>query len=130
MKNPLTMIASDGEIPVFGRAAPHPRSYGTFARVLGHYVRTKRILSLEEAVRKMSSMPAQRIGLTDRGLLRPGMKADLVLFDAEKVTDRATFENPHQRSIAMKNKPDGHSNSLQVGTLILGRTTRRGSSGA
>jgi dihydroorotase/N-acyl-D-amino-acid deacylase len=96
MQYPGTMIASDGEIPIFGRNAPHPRSYGTFARVLGHYVREKKLLTLEDAVRKMSSLPAARIGLTDRGLLRPGMKADIAVFDPATVRDAATFEKPHQ----------------------------------
>ena len=90
------MVASDGEVPVFGRAHPHPRSYGTFARVLAVYVRDKRVLSMEEAVRKMTSAPAQRIGLNDRGILRPGLKADLAIFDPSTVRDTATFERPHQ----------------------------------
>jgi dihydroorotase/N-acyl-D-amino-acid deacylase len=96
LASPFTMIASDGEVPVFGQGAPHPRSYGTFARVLGVYVREKRLLTLEEAVRKMSSLPAARLGLPDRGILRPGMKADLVVFDPGTVRDRATFGAPHQ----------------------------------
>jgi N-acyl-D-amino-acid deacylase len=90
------MIGSDGEIPIFGVANPHPRSYGTFARVLAVYVRERKTLTLEEAVRKMTSFPAQRLGLSDRGLLRPGMKADLVIFDPGHVRDLATFERPHQ----------------------------------
>ena len=90
------MIGSDGEIPIFGTASPHPRSYGTFARVLGVYVREKKVISLEEAVRKMTSFPAQRLGLTDRGLLRPGMKADIAIFNPAMVRDLATFEKPHQ----------------------------------
>jgi dihydroorotase/N-acyl-D-amino-acid deacylase len=96
LASPLTMVASDGEIPVFGKGAPHPRSYGTFARVLGVYVRERKLLTLEEAVRKMTSLPAARLGLADRGLVRPGMVADLVLLDPETVRDRATFERPHQ----------------------------------
>jgi dihydroorotase/N-acyl-D-amino-acid deacylase len=96
LASPLTMVASDGEIPVFGRGAPHPRSYGTFARVLGVYVREKKLLTLEEAVRKMTSFPAARLGLFDRGLVRPGMKADLVVFDPATIRDRATFEKPHR----------------------------------
>jgi len=96
LRHPATMIGSDGEVPIFGRANPHPRSYGTFVRVLGVYVRERKVLSLEEAIRKMTAFPAQRLGVADRGLLRPGMKADLVIFDASKVRDAATFERPHQ----------------------------------
>ena len=81
---------------VFGRASPHPRSYGTFVRVLGRYVRDLKVLGLEDAIRRMSSYPAQRIGLTDRGILREGMKGDLVMFDPETVSDMSTFERPHQ----------------------------------
>jgi len=93
---PLTMIASDGEVPVFGQAVPHPRSYGTFARVLAVHVREKGLLTLEEAVLKMTSLPASRLGLQDRGILRAGMKADLALFDPARVRDKATFDQPHQ----------------------------------
>lgn len=93
--HPATMVASDGEIPIFGRASPHPRSYGTFARVLGVYVRDKKLLSLETAVQKMSAFPAQRLGLTDRGVLRTGMKADVAIFDPARIRDTATFEKPH-----------------------------------
>jgi dihydroorotase/N-acyl-D-amino-acid deacylase len=89
------MIASDGEIPIFGEAVPHPRSYRTFGRVLGLYVREKRLLTLETAVQKMSSFPAQRLGLADRGVLRTGLKADLAVFDPARVADTATFGKPH-----------------------------------
>jgi dihydroorotase/N-acyl-D-amino-acid deacylase len=95
MVHPATMIASDGEIPIFGQAVPHPRSYGTFVRVLGRYVREKKLLTLETAVQKMSSFPAQRLGLADRGVLRAGLKADLAIFDPARVADTATFEKPH-----------------------------------
>lgn len=93
---PLTMIASDGEVPIFGKASPHPRSYGTFARVLAVYAREKGLLTLEEAVRKMTGLPAWRLGLRDRGILRPGMKADITVFDPARVRDKATYETPHQ----------------------------------
>ena len=96
LKHPATMIGSDGEIPIFGKEHPHPRSYGTFARVLAVYVRERHAITLEEAVRKMSSFPAQRLGLQDRGILRPGMKADIAVFDPARVRDAATFERPHQ----------------------------------
>jgi N-acyl-D-aspartate/D-glutamate deacylase len=88
--------SSDGEVPIFGQASPHPRSYGTVVRVLGRYVRDLKTITLEEAVRKMSAFPAQRIGLADRGVLREGMKADIAVFDPATVRDRATFERPHQ----------------------------------
>ena len=92
------MIASDASpgIPTFGKDAPHPRAYGTFARVLGVYVREKHVLTLEDAIRKMSSFPAQRMGIEDRGVLRPGLKADIVVFNPATIIDRATFEKPHQ----------------------------------
>ena len=96
MRHPFAMIASDGGVIEFGQASPHPRSYGTFARVLGHYVRDLGVISIEEAVRKMSGFPAARLGLTDRGVLAEGMMADLVLFNPATVQDKATFEQPHQ----------------------------------
>jgi len=96
LRHPTTSIASDGEVPIFGRANPHPRSYGTFARVLGLYVREKHTLTLEEAIRKMTAFPAQRLNLGDRGVLKAGMRADIAVFDPARVRDTATFENPHQ----------------------------------
>jgi dihydroorotase/N-acyl-D-amino-acid deacylase len=96
LRYPFTMVGSDGQIPVFGEGNPHPRSYGNFARVLCRYVRDRKALSLEEAVRKMTSLPAARLKLLDRGLLRPGMKADVAVFDPARVADKATFLQPHQ----------------------------------
>jgi N-acyl-D-amino-acid deacylase len=93
--HPATMIASDGEVAIFGRNHPHPRSYGTFVRVLGVYARDKKLLPLETAIQKMAALPAQRLGLTDRGVLRTGLKADIAVFDAARVRDTATFEKPH-----------------------------------
>ena len=87
--------ATDG--PLF-KGKPHPRSYGSFPRILDRYVRENKILSLEDAIRKMTSLPAQRVGLKDRGLLKPGFFADVVVFDPDSVADKATFENPHQYS--------------------------------
>ena len=98
LRFPHAMVASDGGVVEPGQGVPHPRSYGTNARVLGRYVREKRVLRLEEAVRKMTSLPAQRFSLSDRGLLRPGLAADLVVFDEATVGDRATFEAPHAPS--------------------------------
>jgi len=99
MRHPLTMIGSDGLAVapdgILGEDPQHPRSYGAFPRVLGVYVREKRVLTLEEAVRKMTSAPAQRLGLRGRGLLREGMRADITIFDPQLVADRATFTEPH-----------------------------------
>lgn len=103
LRHPAVMIGSDGYAmsPALG-SKPHPRSYGTFTRVLGEYVRERRVLSLEEAVRKMTAFPAARFGLWDRGLIRPGQVADLVLFDAETIRDIATFTDPHQYSAGVE----------------------------
>src|SRR5690606_10523233 len=96
MRHPMTAIASDGRLTRPGEGHPHPRWYGTFPRVLGHYVRERGVLELEEAVRKMTSHPASRLGLEDRGRIAEGVWADVVVFDPETVADRATFEDPHQ----------------------------------
>ncbi len=96
MRHPQTMIASDGGIEAPGNGVPHPRNYGAFARVLGHYVRERGVLSFESAIHKMSRMPAERIGLDDRGRLEPGAIADIAVVDPRRVIDRATFADPHQ----------------------------------
>ena len=101
MQHPMTSIASDGPITVFGVGSPHPRTYGTFARVLGRYVRDRNILSLEEAIRKMTSLPAHILSINKRGLLREGYYADITIFDAETVIDKATFEDPHQYAVGI-----------------------------
>ncbi|MBM3774273.1 MAG: D-aminoacylase [Acidobacteria bacterium] len=98
LRHPNTAVASDGGIREFGVGVPHPRSYGTNARVLGLYVRERGVISLEDAIRKMSSLPARTFGFRDRGLLREGYWADLVLFDPARVRDQATFAQPHQFS--------------------------------
>jgi len=95
MKHWAGMVASDGDLWSLGEGHPHPRSYGTFPRVLGTYVRRKKVLRLEEAIRKMTSFPARRLGLRDRGIIAEGFVADLVLFDPEQIADQATFEQPH-----------------------------------
>jgi N-acyl-D-amino-acid deacylase len=95
-----TMVGSDAwavaPTGVFGFGKPHPRYYGTYPRILGRYVREEGLLSLEDAIRRMTSFPAQRMGILDRGLLKEGMWADVVIFDPDRVTDRATFLEPHQ----------------------------------
>ena len=95
MQHPRTMIASDGGIFVPGEGVPHPRNYGSFARVLALYVRERQVISLAEAIHKMTRMPADRIGLAGRGRLEPGAYADIAVMDLEQVQDHATFENPH-----------------------------------
>jgi N-acyl-D-amino-acid deacylase len=94
---------SEGTSPegILGQAHPHPRAYGTFPRVLAKYVREEKVLTLEEAIRKFSALPAQRMRLTDRGVLKTGMWADVVIFDPATVHDRATFDNPNQLSEGM-----------------------------
>jgi N-acyl-D-amino-acid deacylase len=100
MRHPLVVVGSDGSAlaphGVLAQCKPHPRAYGTFPRVLGRYVREQKVLSLEEAVKKMTSVTAERFGLGERGVVREGAWADLVLFDAQTVVDRATFTDPHQ----------------------------------
>lgn len=96
-RQPFTMVASDaGVIDAASASIPHPRGFGNNARVLGVYVREKKLVGLEEAIRKMTSLPAQTFNLWDRGLLRPGMAADIVIFNEQTVGDRATFEQPKQ----------------------------------
>ncbi len=129
MAHPSTMVASDGGPRRFGEDLPHPRSYGNNARVLGRYVREQGVLSLEEAVRKMTSLPAAVFQLKDRGELRPGAVADIVVFDPETVADPATFEDPHRYAV-------GFSDVLVNGVPVIaggelqdvrpGRPVRRG----
>ncbi len=98
MQYPFNIFASDASIRIMNAGMPHPRGYGTNARVLGKYVREEQVISLEEAIRRMTSLPAQKFQLKDRGLLREGLAADIVLFDEKKVTDISTFNKPHAYS--------------------------------
>ena len=93
---PNAAVASDGGVINYGSGNPHPRSYGTNARILANYVRARNVMTLEDAVRRMTSLPARTFSFHDRGIVRPGFVADLVLFDPDRVQDKATFENPHQ----------------------------------
>jgi N-acyl-D-amino-acid deacylase len=95
MAHPMTMIASDGRLTKIGDGVPHPRNYGTFPRVLGRYVRDEKVLTLEQAVNKMTGMSAARLGLKDQGCLRVGCAANVTVFSAEKVKDVGTFDDPH-----------------------------------
>jgi dihydroorotase/N-acyl-D-amino-acid deacylase len=102
MRHPRTMIASDGRLSSPGDGHPHPRAYGTFPRVLGHYARDEGVLTLEEAVHKMTGMPAALLSLTGRGVLAEGAYADLAVFDPATVADRATFAEPHQYPVGVE----------------------------
>jgi N-acyl-D-amino-acid deacylase len=132
LKHPMTMVASDGGIPIFGEGSPHPRNYGTFSRVLGRYVRELKTITLEDAVRKMSSFPAQRLGIADRGVLREGMKADVAVFDPLTVRDLATFEQPHQYSVGVTHVVvngqlvlnDGKMTDARPGRILYGPSHR------
>ena len=98
MQYPFNMFASDATIRIMGVGVPHPRGYGTNARVLGKYVREEKVIPLEEAIRRMTSLPAQKFQLKDRGLLREGYAADIVIFDEKEVKDISTYEKPHAYS--------------------------------
>ncbi len=102
MAHPFTMIASDGRLSQPGDGHPHPRAYGTFPRVLGKYVRQQQVLSLPTAIYKMTGMPAARLGLSDRGVLRVGAYADVVVFDSATVSDQSTFTEPHQYPVGIE----------------------------
>jgi N-acyl-D-aspartate/D-glutamate deacylase len=109
---PWNMVASDGGYPAGDPAEGHPRSAGTFPRVLGHYVRELGLLSLEEAIRKMTSLPASNLGLDDRGRLAEGMAADITVFDPSTIADRSTWEDPHRFS-------EGVAHVLVNGEFVL-----------
>src|SRR5437868_13196374 len=100
LAHPHVMIGSDGSSLApygpLGEGKPHPRSYGTFPRVLGEYARQQRTVTLAQAVHKMTGLPARRLGLADRGVIRVGARADLVVFDPRHVIDVATYDDPHR----------------------------------
>jgi N-acyl-D-aspartate/D-glutamate deacylase len=106
MKKPWLSFGSDGTAVrpdgILGEGKPHPRWYGTFPRILGKYVRQEQVVPLEEAVRKMTSLNAEKLGIRDRGTIAAGMKADLAIFDPETVLDQATFEQPHQFPVGIE----------------------------
>lgn len=112
MQEPFTMIASDAGVRQVDDSVPHPRGYGNNARVLGLYVRNLKLISLEDAIRKMTSLPAQTFGFRDRGLIREGFAADIVIFDEKTILDQATFDKPHQY-------PLGISYVLVNGAVVL-----------
>ena len=119
MQEPFTMIASDSGVREFGSGVPHPRGYGNNARVLGRYVRELKVVSLEDAIRKMTSLPAQTFSLRDRGQIREGFAADLVIFDPATVGDKATFDKPHQYA-------EGFSTVIVNGAVVFDGTKMTG----
>jgi dihydroorotase/N-acyl-D-amino-acid deacylase len=124
MRHPRTMIASDGGIYQPGPEVPHPRNYGAFARVLGVYVRERGVLDFPTAIHKMSRMPADRMGMEDRGRLAVGAYADIAVLDPERVTDRATFEDPHQMSEGVVHVLVNGKVALRAGELTEVRAGR------
>ena len=128
MGHPQVMIASDGRLSTPGDGHPHPRAYGTFPRVLGHYVRDEHVLTLEQGVHKMTGMPAARLGLTDRGVLKAGAIADVVVFDAARIADRSTFDAPHQYAVGIDHVLVNGVAAISEGKVLdvrAGRVLRR-----
>jgi N-acyl-D-amino-acid deacylase len=121
LREPFTMVASDSGVRRFGEGVPHPRGYGNNARVLSTYVRGLGLVTLEDAVRKMTSLPAQTFGFRDRGLVREGMVADLVIFDEAAVADPSTFESPHQYAAGFNYVIVGGEAVLEEGALTKAR---------
>ena len=136
LQQPWTSINNDSEgaAPdgVLGRNHPHPRAYGTNSRVLGEYVRKAGIIRLEEAIRRMTSLPAQKFQLHDRGLLRPGMAADVVVFDEKTVADISTFQKPHAYAVGFRyvlvngrvTVDEGSHNGTRAGQVLRGISAR------
>ncbi len=137
MKAPFVSFGSDGSAlkadPAANRGLPHPRSFGTFARVMGQYVREEKVLTLEEAVRKASSHNAAKVRLYDRGLLRPGMWADVTVFNPETIADKATYENPYQYAVGVEYVlvngkvviDKGNHTGARPGAILYGPGTRQ-----
>lgn len=133
MKHAFVGVASDSSVLVHGAGVPHPRGYGNNARVLGEYVRKRKVLPLQEAIRKMTSLPAQHFRFADRGLIRDGYAADLVLFDAATVQDAATFERPHAYAIGIPHVivngmfvvKDGAHTGAKPGVVLRSKATTR-----
>ena len=137
MKAPFVSFGSDGSAltadPAGGRGLPHPRSFGTFARVMGHYVRDEKVITLEDAVRKASSHNAAKVRLFDRGLLRPGMWADVTVFNPDTIADKATYDNPYQYAVGVEYVlvngkvviDKGNHTGARPGAILYGPGTRQ-----
>ena len=129
---PWVSFGSDAEAPategIFLKSNPHPRTYGNVAKLLGHYVRDEKVIPLEEAVRKLTSLPAANLRIRDRGQLKAGYFADLVLFDPAKIQDHATYDKPHQYATGVRHVfvngiqvlRDGESTGAAAGRVVRG----------
>jgi dihydroorotase/N-acyl-D-amino-acid deacylase len=124
MQHPYTSISSDGVVPQFGEGHPHPRSYGTYPRLLARYVRERGVINWETAIHKMTGLPAERLGWSDRGLIKPGYRADVVLLDPERIRDTATFAAPHQYAEGVRHVLIGGEFVLEDGKLTGRRPGR------
>ena len=124
MQSPYTMFGTDGHAPKPGEGVPHPRSYGTYPRVLGRYVRELGVLTLEDAVRRMTGLPASRLKLQNRGLLRVGFAADIVVFDSKKIRDRSEYAQPHQYAEGVRDLLVNGSFVLREGVMTGERPGR------
>jgi N-acyl-D-amino-acid deacylase len=134
---PWVSFGSDASSPAnegpFLLSQPHPRTYGNFSRLLGKYVRDEKVIPLAEAIRKLSGLPAENLGLTDRGLLKPGYLADVVVFDPAKIQDHATYEQPHQYATGMRHVfvngkqvlADGEHTGAKPGRAVWGRGRKK-----
>ena len=128
MKHPYTAIATDGRLTALGERFVHPRNYGTFPKVLGKYVREEGILTMPEAIRKMTTLPADRLGLSDRGRLMEGTKADIVVFDPDVIHEQGNFVKPHAYPIGLNYVLVNGQIALQNGEFteqLNGRILRR-----
>lgn len=121
LSDPDIMVSTDGGVARYGEGVPHPRNYGTYPRLLGHYVRDEKVLTLEEAVRKSTGLPAKQMGLEKRGTLAPGQWADIVVFDPESIIDTATFEEPHQYPVGIAYVIVNGAITVEDGTLTAAR---------
>ncbi|RLI44704.1 hypothetical protein DRO61_11840 [Candidatus Bathyarchaeota archaeon] len=123
MTHPSQMVGSDSwsvaPHGIMSGGKPHPRFYGTYPRILGKYVREEEVLTIEDAIRRMTSLPAQRFRLKDRGLIMEGMWADITIFDRERIIDRASYDDPHKY-------PEGIEYVLVNGQIVLERGKNTG----
>ncbi len=120
LRHPLQMTCTDGLLG----GKPHPRLYGAFPRVLGHYCRDLGIIDLSEGIRKMTSGPAGRLGLGDRGLVRPGMKADIVVFDPQEIIDTSTYDDPRQNPKGIQHVFVNGRHTVSEGRMLETRAGR------